>query len=87
MRDDIESEARSYCRFYPARFVGAKGSYLIAETGGKYLDFLAGCGSLNYGHNDQVMQSALQDYSSNDGIAIGLDLRTRAKPHQRLCEV
>ncbi|AZN98087.1 MAG: diaminobutyrate--2-oxoglutarate transaminase [Mesorhizobium sp.] len=79
MKEDIESEARSYCRFYPAIFVGAKGSYLIAETGDKYLDFLAGCGSLNYGHNDQVMQSALQDYISNDGIALGLDLRTRAK--------
>lgn len=52
MKEDIESEARSYCRFYPARFVGAKGSYLLAETGDKYLDFLAGCGPLNYGHND-----------------------------------
>ncbi|MFC3326108.1 diaminobutyrate--2-oxoglutarate transaminase [Mesorhizobium cantuariense] len=79
MREDIESEARSYCRSYPAMFAGAKGSYLIAETDDKYLDFLAGCGSLNYGHNDQVMQAALQDYIANDGIALGLDLRTRAK--------
>lgn len=58
MREDIESDARSYCLFYPARFVGANGSYLIAETGDKHLDFLAGCGSLNYGHNDKAMQSS-----------------------------
>ncbi|WP_185928352.1 aminotransferase class III-fold pyridoxal phosphate-dependent enzyme [Mesorhizobium sp. M6A.T.Ce.TU.016.01.1.1] len=79
MREDIESEARSYCLFYPARFVGANGSYLIAETGDKHLDFLAGCGSLNYGHNGKAMQSALQDYISNDGFALGSDLRTRAR--------
>lgn len=79
MKKDIESEARSYCRSYPATFTGAKGSHLIAETGDRYLDFLAGCGSLNYGHNNPVMKSALQDYIANDGIALGLDIRTSAK--------
>ncbi|PAP95719.1 diaminobutyrate--2-oxoglutarate transaminase [Mesorhizobium wenxiniae] len=79
MKEDIESEVRNYCRSYPAKFAEAKGSYVIAQTGDKYLDFLAGCGSLNYGHNDPVMQSALQDYISSDGIALGLDLRTSAK--------
>ncbi|MER9643355.1 aminotransferase class III-fold pyridoxal phosphate-dependent enzyme [Mesorhizobium sp. M0239] len=72
MKEGIESEVRSYCRSYPAMFTEAKGSYLIAQNGDKYLDFLAGCGSLNYGHNDPVMQSALQDYIASDGITISL---------------
>ena len=74
-----ESEARSYCRGMPATFVKAQGSIMTAEDGTDYVDFLAGCSSLNYGHNDPDMKAALIEYISNDGMAHGLDLHSSAK--------
>ncbi len=74
-----ESEARSYCRGMPASFVKAQGSTMTDSEGNDYVDFLAGCSSLNYGHSDPDMKSALIDYITNDGVAHGLDLHTGAK--------
>ncbi len=47
----LESEVRSYCRSFPVVFTKAKGHELIDENGHHYIDFLAGAGALNYGHN------------------------------------
>ncbi|MGR3640684.1 diaminobutyrate--2-oxoglutarate transaminase [Alterinioella nitratireducens] len=77
--DRRESAARSYCRGMPASFATAKGSEVTDETGRTWIDFLAGCSSLNYGHNDPDMKAALIEHISNDGIAHGLDLHTDAK--------
>lgn len=74
-----ESEARSYCRGMPATFTTASGSEIMDDAGRTYIDFLAGCSSLNYGHNDPDMKSALVDHITNDGIAHGLDLHTDTK--------
>ncbi|MCR9109135.1 diaminobutyrate--2-oxoglutarate transaminase [Marivita sp. XM-24bin2] len=74
-----ESEARSYCRGMPATFATASGSEITDDTGKTYIDFLAGCSSLNYGHNDPDMKTALIEHISNDGIAHGLDLHTDTK--------
>lgn len=74
-----ESTARSYCRNFPARFTTARGSILTDENGRDYIDFLAGCSSLNYGHNDPDMKAALIEHLSRDGLAHGLDLFTDAK--------
>lgn len=74
-----ESVARSYCRAIPAVFAKASGSILTDADGHDYIDFLAGCSSLNYGHNDPDMKTALIDHISNDGIAHGLDLHTDTK--------
>jgi diaminobutyrate-2-oxoglutarate transaminase len=74
-----ESEARSYCRSIPSLFTEARGSELFDDEGNRYIDFLAGCSSLNYGHNDPDMKQALLDYIAGDGIAHGLDLHTEAK--------
>ncbi|WP_084863337.1 diaminobutyrate--2-oxoglutarate transaminase [Salibaculum halophilum] len=74
-----ESEARSYCRGMPAVFTKAQGSTMTDETGTTYIDFLAGCSSLNYGHNDPDMKAALIEHMTNDGITHGLDLHTDAK--------
>ncbi|WP_102226597.1 diaminobutyrate--2-oxoglutarate transaminase [Acidimangrovimonas sediminis] len=74
-----ESEARSYCRAMPALFAKAQGSKLIAKDGSEWIDFLAGCSSLNYGHNDPDMKQALIDHIASDGIAMGLDLHTEPK--------
>src|SRR3546814_2341269 len=45
----------------------------------RYIDFLAGCSTLNYGHNDPDMKQALVDYIGRDGIAHGLDMYTEAQ--------
>ena len=74
-----ESAARSYCRSMPATFTRASGSELFDDAGNSWIDFLAGCSSLNYGHNDRDMKAALIDHISGDGIAHGLDLHTDAK--------
>ena len=74
-----ESEARSYCRGFDTVFTSASGSELTDHTGRTYIDFLAGCSSLNYGHNDPDMRDALIGHLQSDGLAHGLDLHTDAK--------
>lgn len=75
----LESEVRSYCRSWPTVFTRARGSWITDQEGREYLDFFAGAGSLNYGHNNPIMKSALIDYISDDGITHGLDMATVAK--------
>ena len=74
-----ESEARSYCRSFPVSFVKAQGSELFDADGNSYIDFLAGCSTLNYGHNDPDMKAALIEHITADGITHGLDMHTGAK--------
>jgi diaminobutyrate-2-oxoglutarate transaminase len=74
-----ESEVRSYCRSFPRKFDRATGSWIVDAEGGLYLDFLAGCSTLNYGHNNPVLKQALVEYISGDGLAHGLDMHTTAK--------
>lgn len=45
----------------------------------RYIDFLCGAGSLNYGHNHPALKSALVEYLRGDGIIHSLDLHTEAK--------
>lgn len=74
-----ESEARSYCRGFNTVFTSAKGSEMTDQSGRQYIDFLAGCSSLNYGHNDPDMKQALIAHLETDGVAHGLDMHTAAK--------
>ncbi|MFT6775736.1 MAG: diaminobutyrate-2-oxoglutarate transaminase [Paracoccaceae bacterium] len=74
-----ESVVRTYCRSFPAVFASASGAQLRDEDGRDYIDFLAGCASLNYGHNDPDMKGALIECIAGDGIAHGLDMHTGAK--------
>jgi diaminobutyrate-2-oxoglutarate transaminase len=74
-----ESEARSYCRSFKTVFTKASGAEMTAADGTTYIDFLAGCSSLNYGHNDPDMKEALVDHITGDGIAHGLDMYTQEK--------
>ncbi len=57
-----ESNVRSYSNNFPVVFRKAKGCWLETEQGERYLDFLAGAGSLNYGHNNPVLKQALLEY-------------------------
>ena len=75
----LESNVRSYCRSFPVVFQRAKGVYLYDEHDNAYLDFFAGAGALNYGHNPDAIKQPLIDYLQRDGIAHGLDMYTLAK--------
>lgn len=75
----LESNVRSYCRDFPVVFEKARGAVLEDERGRQYLDFLAGAGTLNYGHNNPILKRRLQDYIESDGIVHGLDMATEAK--------
>ena len=77
--DRRESEVRSYCRGIDRVFTRATGSELTDDTGRGHIDFLAGCSSLNYGHNDPDMKVALIDHIAGDGVTHGLDLHTDVK--------
>lgn len=75
----LESEVRSYCRSFPAVFERAEGWHLYDEHGRRYLDFLAGAGVLNYGHNHPALREVMVDYLERGNVVHGLDLMTTAK--------
>lgn len=77
--DHLESNVQSYARAFPKMFHSALGTELWDEAGRRYLDFLAGAGSLNYGHNNPTLKQALLKYIDYDGITHSLDLHTTAK--------
>jgi len=74
-----ESEVRSYSRRWPVVFGRAAGSWLYAVDGTSYLDFFAGAGTLNYGHNNPVLKRALIRYLEHEGITHALDMWTEAR--------
>lgn len=74
-----ESNVQSYARVFPQTFTRALGSEMWDVNGRRYLDFLSGAGSLNFGHNNPVLKQALIDYIVQDGITHSLDLHTSAK--------
>ncbi|ATL69467.1 diaminobutyrate--2-oxoglutarate transaminase [Nocardia terpenica] len=77
--ESLESDVRGYCRSWPTLFDTARGSWITDASGREYLDFFAGAGALNYGHNNPVLKTALLDYIGRDGITHGLDMSTVAK--------
>lgn len=74
-----ESNVRSYCRSFPTVFVKAKGSVMTDEDGKEYIDFFAGAGALNYGHNPESMVEKIVEYLKNDGIVHSMDMYTAPK--------
>jgi len=77
--DRLESEVRGYIRSFPTVFESAEGHTLIAEDGTRYIDFFAGAGVLNYGHNNPRLKQKLLDYVEADGVVHTLDMASVAK--------
>lgn len=77
--EDRESNVRAYARIFKDVIHRAKGSLLYSESGAEYVDFFAGAGALNYGHNNDYIKGKLVSYLSADGILHGLDMLTVAK--------
>lgn len=81
----MESNVRGYCRMFPTVFTRASGHTLIDEQGEEYIDFFAGAGALNYGHNNPALRDRLIEYLAGDGVTHALDMATTAK--RRFLEV
>src|SRR5690348_379476 len=77
--EQYESQVRSYCRSFPTIFTKAKGYKMWDADGKEYIDFFAGAGALNYGHNHPAFKSKLIEYVLNDGVTHSLDMATSAK--------
>ena len=77
--EEMESEVRGYIRAFPAVFDKAQGAFLYDEQENEYIDFFAGAGTLNYGHNNPLISEALIEYLQHGGIVHGLDKATVAK--------
>ncbi|MFV2144692.1 diaminobutyrate--2-oxoglutarate transaminase [Isoptericola sp. G70] len=75
----LESEVRSYSRAWPVVFDRAVGATVYAEDGTEYLDFFAGAGSLNYGHNNPILKKVLLDFLADDRMVHTLDMFTTAR--------
>ena len=78
--DRLESEVRSSWRHFPRVFAKASGSRLVDEDGREYVDFVAGGGTLNYGHNDPVLERHLTRYLERDGLGMAAN-QTRGFVH------
>ena len=77
--EKYESEVRSYCRIFNEIMTTAKGSVVTDDNGKKYIDFFAGAGGVNYGHNNGYIKEKLIKYLNDDGIIHSLDMFTKPK--------
>ncbi|TCU32788.1 diaminobutyrate--2-oxoglutarate transaminase [Rhizobium azibense] len=77
--ENLESNVRSYSRFFPVVFRKAAGAILEDENGREFIDFLSGAAVLNYGHNDPYFLSDAMQYLQTNGIIHALDMATSAK--------
>ena len=74
-----ESNVRGYARTYPTVFKSASNARQVDENGKSYIDFFAGAGVLNFGHNNPKMKEAIIDFIQSDGIPHSLDTMTTTK--------
>lgn len=77
--ENMESRVRGYIRSFPVIFKTAKAATMIDEQGKEYIDFFAGAGTLNYGHNNESINQAMIEYLQAEGVVHGLDMATTAK--------
>ncbi len=77
--DQRESNLRGYCRIYPTVFDKAHNARQIDENGKEYIDFFAGAGVLNFGHNNPKMTEAVVQYIQSGGVLHSLDMSTTIK--------
>ncbi len=77
--ETLESAVRTYSRSFPTVFTKARGARLTNEEGREYIDFFAGAGALNYGHNNPALKRRVIEYLESDGVLHSLDMATGAK--------
>ncbi|TNC79428.1 MAG: diaminobutyrate--2-oxoglutarate transaminase [Oleiphilus sp.] len=77
--DQRESDVRGYCRVYPVTFDTALNARQTDTEGNEYIDFFAGAGVLNFGHNNERMKKAMIAYLERNGVTHSLDMHSTAK--------
>ncbi len=77
--ESYESEIRAYSRAYPAVFVKGDNARQTDEEGKEYIDFYAGAGVLNFGHNNPKLIQAVIEYLQSGGVLHTLDMMTPPK--------
>lgn len=77
--EELESEVRSYARKFPVEFDKARNAILIDVNGNEYIDFFAGAGALNFGHNNPEIKKCILEYLAEDNVIHALDMHTKAK--------
>jgi diaminobutyrate-2-oxoglutarate transaminase len=77
--EQYESEIRAYCRAVPTVFTSSSNAVMVDENGKEYVDFFAGAGVLNFGHNNPKMKKAIISFIERDGVAHSLDMFTDVK--------
>lgn len=75
----LESNARTYARFFNRVFSTGHGIRVRDSQGNEYIDCLAVAGALPLGHNHPEIKQAVVEYVSSDGIQQALDFSTPAK--------
>lgn len=78
-QNERESNARSYPRRIPIAIDKADGIYVTDVEGNKYLDCLAGAGTLALGHNHPVVIEAIEDVLHHQRPLHTLDITTPMK--------
>ncbi len=76
-----ESGVRTYCRKFPECFDKGENSIMYTSSGKRYVDFFAGAGALNFGHNNPYIKGKIVDYLKEDNIIQGLDFYTPVTEH------
>lgn len=74
-----ESNARSYPRRIPLALKRARGIYVEDVEGRRFIDCLAGAGTLALGHNHPVVIEAIQQVLADELPLLTLDLTTPVK--------
>jgi diaminobutyrate-2-oxoglutarate transaminase len=77
--EKYESEIRAYCRAVPTVFKSSSNAIMVDENDKEYIDFFAGAGVLNFGHNNPKMKKAVIDFIQRDGVSQSLDMFTDVK--------
>lgn len=77
--DAFESNVRYYSRAFPTRMRSAQGAVIRDVHGRELVDFFAGAGALNYGHNHPEMTAQVIAYLQQNGIVHSLDMDTEAR--------
>ncbi|NWD46487.1 diaminobutyrate--2-oxoglutarate transaminase [Pseudomonas gingeri] len=75
----FESNVRSYPRKLPLAIAKAHGVWVTDVEGNRYLDCLAGAGTLALGHNHEAIMGALDSFLSSGMPMHTLDLTTPVK--------
>lgn len=75
----LESNVVSYVRSFPFQFEYGKNATLTTVDQENYIDFFAGAGAINFGHNNPQIKEKILDYLSQDRLIHALDLSTVAR--------